>query len=70
VIGADGSLTGNGGGLRRKEWLLKHEGHCWCERPHTGNPGSEHFPGRSGGPFNNVKQRVHLAMNNRTNNPK
>ena len=26
VIGADGSLTGYGGGLRRKEWLLKHEG--------------------------------------------
>ena len=26
VIGADGSLTGYGGGLQRKEWLLKHEG--------------------------------------------
>ncbi|HEX4834575.1 MAG TPA: methylated-DNA--[protein]-cysteine S-methyltransferase [Trebonia sp.] len=26
VIGADGSLTGYGGGLERKEWLLKHEG--------------------------------------------
>ena len=26
VIGADGSLTGYGGGLRRKEWLLRHEG--------------------------------------------
>ena len=26
VIGADGSLTGYGGGLPRKEWLLKHEG--------------------------------------------
>lgn len=25
VIGADGSLTGYGGGLRRKEWLLRHE---------------------------------------------
>jgi O-6-methylguanine DNA methyltransferase len=25
VIGADGSLTGYGGGLRRKEWLLDHE---------------------------------------------
>ena len=25
VIGADGSLTGYGGGLRRKEWLLAHE---------------------------------------------
>jgi methylated-DNA-[protein]-cysteine S-methyltransferase len=26
VIGADGSLTGFGGGLPRKEWLLEHEG--------------------------------------------
>ena len=26
VIGADGSLTGYGGGLKRKEWLLRHEG--------------------------------------------
>ncbi len=29
VIGADGSLTGYGGGLERKRWLLAHEGlHC------------------------------------------
>ncbi len=27
VIGADGSLTGFGGGLPRKQWLLAHEGH-------------------------------------------
>ena len=26
VIGADGSLTGYGGGLERKQWLLEHEG--------------------------------------------
>jgi methylated-DNA-[protein]-cysteine S-methyltransferase len=26
VIGADGSLTGFGGGLPRKQWLLWHEG--------------------------------------------
>jgi methylated-DNA-[protein]-cysteine S-methyltransferase len=26
VIGADGSLTGYGGGLHRKRWLLEHEG--------------------------------------------
>jgi len=25
VIGSDGSLTGYGGGLDRKEWLLRHE---------------------------------------------
>jgi methylated-DNA-[protein]-cysteine S-methyltransferase len=26
VIGADGSLTGYGGGIERKVWLLEHEG--------------------------------------------
>jgi methylated-DNA-[protein]-cysteine S-methyltransferase len=26
VIGADGSMTGYGGGVERKIWLLKHEG--------------------------------------------
>jgi methylated-DNA-[protein]-cysteine S-methyltransferase len=26
IIGSDGSLTGYGGGLDRKRWLLKHEG--------------------------------------------
>ncbi len=26
VIGSDGSLTGYGGGIWRKEWLLRHEG--------------------------------------------
>jgi methylated-DNA-[protein]-cysteine S-methyltransferase len=26
LIGSDGSLTGYGGGLWRKQWLLKHEG--------------------------------------------
>ena len=26
VIGADGTLTGYGGGLERKAWLLRHEG--------------------------------------------
>jgi O-6-methylguanine DNA methyltransferase len=26
VVGASGSLTGYGGGIDRKEWLLKHEG--------------------------------------------
>jgi AraC family transcriptional regulator of adaptative response/methylated-DNA-[protein]-cysteine methyltransferase len=33
VIGADGSLTGYGGGLWRKQWLLDHE------RAHTGGRG-------------------------------
>jgi methylated-DNA-[protein]-cysteine S-methyltransferase len=31
VIGADGSLTGYGGGLERKRWLLAHEGLLWGE---------------------------------------
>jgi O-6-methylguanine DNA methyltransferase len=26
VVGSDGRLTGYGGGLWRKEWLLRHEG--------------------------------------------
>jgi O-6-methylguanine DNA methyltransferase len=34
VIGSDGSLTGYGGGLWRKKWLLKHESSqitcSWC----------------------------------------
>jgi O-6-methylguanine DNA methyltransferase len=29
VIGADGSLTGYGGGLERKQWLLEHEQRYW-----------------------------------------
>ena len=28
VIGADGSLTGYGGGIERKRWLLAHERAC------------------------------------------
>lgn len=32
VIGADGSLTGYGGGLARKRWLLAHEGASFKER--------------------------------------
>jgi methylated-DNA-[protein]-cysteine S-methyltransferase len=33
VIGADGSLTGYGGGLERKRWLLRHEGASFRDRP-------------------------------------
>jgi methylated-DNA-[protein]-cysteine S-methyltransferase len=33
VIGADGSLTGYGGGLSRKAWLLRHEGNGDLLRP-------------------------------------
>jgi methylated-DNA-[protein]-cysteine S-methyltransferase len=46
VIGADGSLTGYGGGLFRKQWLLDHErthktlsaGKPLCEQPHSDRP--------------------------------
>lgn len=31
VIGSDGSLTGYGGGLHRKRWLLQHEGAAFRE---------------------------------------
>jgi methylated-DNA-[protein]-cysteine S-methyltransferase len=31
VIGADGSLTGFGGGLERKRWLLRHEGAAFVD---------------------------------------
>ena len=32
VIGADGSLTGYGGGIERKRWLLDHEGAIFQDR--------------------------------------
>jgi methylated-DNA-[protein]-cysteine S-methyltransferase len=32
VIGADGTLTGYGGGLARKSWLLSHEGAVYREK--------------------------------------
>jgi methylated-DNA-[protein]-cysteine S-methyltransferase len=33
VIGADGSLTGYGGGIERKRWLLRHEGAAFHDGP-------------------------------------
>jgi len=32
VIGADGRLTGYGGGIERKRWLLRHEGAAFVDR--------------------------------------
>jgi methylated-DNA-[protein]-cysteine S-methyltransferase len=32
VLGADGSLTGYGGGIERKRWLLRHEGAAFKDR--------------------------------------
>jgi methylated-DNA-[protein]-cysteine S-methyltransferase len=37
VIGADGTLTGYGGGLDRKQWLLEHESSV-LRRPITAHP--------------------------------
>lgn len=36
VIGFDGSLTGYGGGLDRKRWLLTHEGAAFRDKPLPG----------------------------------
>ncbi|MEO8736235.1 MAG: methylated-DNA--[protein]-cysteine S-methyltransferase [Edaphobacter sp.] len=36
VIGADGSLTGYGGGMERKRWLLDHEGVKLNDSPGAG----------------------------------
>jgi methylated-DNA-[protein]-cysteine S-methyltransferase len=33
VIGTDGSLTGYGGGIERKRWLLNHEGAVFRDKP-------------------------------------
>jgi methylated-DNA-[protein]-cysteine S-methyltransferase len=43
VIGNDGSLTGYGGGIERKRWLLRHEGAAFQDR------GREFRGRRSGG---------------------
>ena len=44
VIGANGTLTGYGGGLHRKLWLLRHEGAALA----SGAADRERRPGRSG----------------------
>lgn len=41
VIGADGSLTGYGGGLPRKVWLLEHEAAYRLHPTHPTNPGGQ-----------------------------
>jgi methylated-DNA-[protein]-cysteine S-methyltransferase len=38
VIGADGTLTGYGGGLERKRWLLMHEGASFLDRGRQQDP--------------------------------
>ena len=38
VIGADGSLTGYGGGLDRKEWLISHEASVLDRQQRTNLP--------------------------------
>ncbi len=39
VIGSDGRLTGYGGGIERKAWLLRHEGARFRDRDRLRNPG-------------------------------
>ena len=41
VIGADGSLTGYGGGLPRKRWLLKHEARFVALDNESARPGTQ-----------------------------
>jgi alkylated DNA nucleotide flippase Atl1 len=40
VIGSDGSLTGYGGGLARKQWLLDHERSSKVAPDALGSPAS------------------------------
>jgi methylated-DNA-[protein]-cysteine S-methyltransferase len=40
VIGSDGTLTGYGGGLHRKRWLLRHEGAAFRETQNRTRPQS------------------------------
>ena len=46
VIGADGTLTGYGGGLDRKKWLLKHEANVTAHQSPS-NPDLEKLNHRS-----------------------
>ena len=46
VIGADGTLTGYGGGLDRKEWLISHEAGVLGGRDHADVPLGKLHPER------------------------
>lgn len=48
VIGANGSLTGFGGGLERKRWLLAHEGYFQMSGRTTVNTAPSRADGLSG----------------------
>ena len=51
VIGADGSLTGYGGGVSRKQWLLAHEGlHQFGRQPRLMRPSGRIERRERGGP--------------------
>jgi methylated-DNA-[protein]-cysteine S-methyltransferase len=45
VIRTDGSLTGYGGGIERKEWLLNHEGATFRQRSCAPSPSAHSSPG-------------------------
>ena len=64
VIGADGSLTGYGGGIARKRWLLEHErswaGECRAsavEAPLTSAPAPARARGTSPTPLRAARRR-------------
>jgi methylated-DNA-[protein]-cysteine S-methyltransferase len=44
VIGADATLTGYGGGLARKRWLLRHEGAVSGVRDPSDQPSAPLLP--------------------------
>ena len=44
VIGADGTLTGYGGGLWRKAWLLEHEREHTAKGQRSLRMGAPHIP--------------------------
>jgi methylated-DNA-[protein]-cysteine S-methyltransferase len=58
VIGADGSLTGYGGGVSRKQWLLAHEGlHQFGRQP----PDEVSVPADPGARSPSAASRFHAA---------
>lgn len=59
VIGANGSLTGYGGGLHRKRWLLEHEQKC---RTGVGVPGSSTSKSAVPAAHVSVEQRVFATL--------
>ncbi len=51
VIGHDGSLTGYGGGLWRKQWLLEHERRAFGPKAQVAARSTQQGPGKLPGPL-------------------